>query len=120
MSTSGAADVDEIRHRAYRLWNEDGCPEGRALEYWLRAEAELAAAGGADAAPATTAAESPPQAADEPAATAAARPARGGRARTKAKSADEAQPETAPTETEVAKRHETLVQQRRTRGKAEG
>ncbi len=120
MSTSGAADVDEIRHRAYRLWHEDGCPEGRALEYWVRAEAELAAAtGDGDTAPSAAAAETLPQAADEPSAP-PARPARGGRAKTKARTADEAPPETAPTETEVTERHEALVQQRRTRGKAEG
>jgi hypothetical protein len=26
-----------IRKRAYHLWEEDGCPEGRDLEYWERA-----------------------------------------------------------------------------------
>jgi hypothetical protein len=28
-----------IRERAYHLWEADGCPEGRAQEYWARAKA---------------------------------------------------------------------------------
>jgi hypothetical protein len=35
----------ELRHRieqrAYSLWELDGCPEGRALDYWLQAEQEI-------------------------------------------------------------------------------
>jgi len=27
-----------IRERAYRLWEEDGCPEGRDVEFWERAK----------------------------------------------------------------------------------
>ena len=27
----------DIRQRAYLLWEQDGCPEGRADEYWQRA-----------------------------------------------------------------------------------
>ena len=30
-----------IRERAYALWEQDGRPDGKALEYWLRAEAEM-------------------------------------------------------------------------------
>jgi hypothetical protein len=26
-----------IRERAYRLWEQDGCPEGQDLEFWERA-----------------------------------------------------------------------------------
>jgi hypothetical protein len=26
-----------VRERAYQLWEQDGCPEGRADEYWHRA-----------------------------------------------------------------------------------
>jgi hypothetical protein len=26
-----------VRERAYLLWEKDGCPEGRAEEYWQRA-----------------------------------------------------------------------------------
>jgi hypothetical protein len=37
---------ERIRRRAYALWEQDGRPEGRADEYWLRAEAELAGSGG--------------------------------------------------------------------------
>jgi Protein of unknown function (DUF2934) len=32
-----------IRERAHTLWEADGRPEGRELEYWLRAEQELLA-----------------------------------------------------------------------------
>jgi len=36
-------DLEErIKRRAYLLWEQDGRPEGRASEYWLRAEAEVA------------------------------------------------------------------------------
>ncbi len=31
-----------ITERAHQLWEEDGCPEGRDMEYWLKAEEELA------------------------------------------------------------------------------
>ena len=32
-----------IRERAYYLWEQDGRPHGRDLEYWSRAAAEAAA-----------------------------------------------------------------------------
>ena len=32
-----------IRERAYAIWEEEGRPEGKDREYWLRAEAEIAA-----------------------------------------------------------------------------
>jgi hypothetical protein len=32
---------DKIKDLAYRLWQEAGSPEGRDLEYWLAAEAQL-------------------------------------------------------------------------------
>jgi hypothetical protein len=43
----GADEMDEelqrsIRERAFALWENDGCPEGRELDYWLQAERELA------------------------------------------------------------------------------
>jgi hypothetical protein len=41
-------DTDLIRQRAYELWEQDGCPEGRDMEYWLRAERDLAQDDGAD------------------------------------------------------------------------
>ena len=33
----------EIRTRSYLLWEAEGRPRGRDVEFWLRAEAELAA-----------------------------------------------------------------------------
>jgi hypothetical protein len=41
MSDSDAAPADLIRQRAYELWVQDGRPEGRDVEYWLRAESAL-------------------------------------------------------------------------------
>jgi len=34
---------DEIRVRAYAIWEQEGYPQGRSLDHWLRAEAEIAA-----------------------------------------------------------------------------
>lgn len=34
---------DQIRERAYSLWQQEGALEGRALDYWSRAEREMAA-----------------------------------------------------------------------------
>ena len=37
------ADLHQrIKLRAYLLWEQEGRPEGRAEEHWLRAEAEVA------------------------------------------------------------------------------
>ena len=36
---------EKIRKRAYELWEQDGRPHLRDHDHWLRAEAELAAAG---------------------------------------------------------------------------
>lgn len=30
---------EEIKQTAYQLWEQEGHPEGRDLEFWLRAEA---------------------------------------------------------------------------------
>jgi FAD/FMN-containing dehydrogenase len=38
---SGAEQI--IRERAYYLWEQDGRPHGRDLEYWTRAAAEAVA-----------------------------------------------------------------------------
>ncbi|RQU60867.1 DUF2934 domain-containing protein [Burkholderia cenocepacia] len=35
----------QIRERAYQLWQADGAPDGRADEYWQRAEQQLDAQG---------------------------------------------------------------------------
>jgi hypothetical protein len=35
-------NIEEIRARAYQLWEEAGRPEGRDEEIWCQAEQELA------------------------------------------------------------------------------
>ena len=30
--------AEAMRRTAYFLWEQDGCPEGRAFDYWLRAK----------------------------------------------------------------------------------
>ena len=32
---------DKIRARAYAIWQQEGCPEGRSLDHWLKAESEI-------------------------------------------------------------------------------
>lgn len=32
-------DEGTIRERAYRIWEEEGRPDGRDTEFWMRAEA---------------------------------------------------------------------------------
>ena len=34
---------EEIRNRSYYIWEEEGFPEGKDVEHWLRAKAELEA-----------------------------------------------------------------------------
>ena len=34
---------DRIRRRAYEIWEREGSPEGRAEEFWERAEASIGA-----------------------------------------------------------------------------
>jgi hypothetical protein len=34
---------DTVRLRSYLIWQQEGCPDGKALSHWLRAEAELEA-----------------------------------------------------------------------------
>ena len=41
---SGWWHEERIRERAYELWEQAGRPEGRAVEHWLQAETEIAAA----------------------------------------------------------------------------
>jgi hypothetical protein len=53
MSTENA-EHDQIVQRARLLWEQAGQPEGRDLEFWFKAEAEIKAA--AQAAPAAPAA----------------------------------------------------------------
>ena len=43
LSTASTASNDaRIRERAYGCWEEAGCPAGDGVEFWLKAEAELA------------------------------------------------------------------------------
>ena len=42
MPTAGPADDAAIREQAYYFWEQDGRPEGRESEYWMRATAALA------------------------------------------------------------------------------
>lgn len=47
-STEPAPDNENlIRERAYHLWEADGCPEGRAHEYWVRAKESMSSEGSA-------------------------------------------------------------------------
>ncbi|MFL5267214.1 MAG: DUF2934 domain-containing protein [Stellaceae bacterium] len=42
VSAKGQPDREQaIRERAYKIWEEDGRPEGKHLHHWLRAEAEI-------------------------------------------------------------------------------
>jgi hypothetical protein len=38
--------AERITERARQIWEEEGRPDGRAEEHWLRAEAEIAASPG--------------------------------------------------------------------------
>ena len=38
---SSRRSQDEIRARARTLWEQNGRPEGRDLEFWLQAESEI-------------------------------------------------------------------------------
>jgi hypothetical protein len=40
---SGWWHEERTRERAYDLWERAGRPEGRSTEFWLQAEAEIAA-----------------------------------------------------------------------------
>lgn len=34
--------IEHVRERAYQLWEADGCQHSRDMEYWFRAEAQVA------------------------------------------------------------------------------
>ena len=34
---------ERVRERAYDIWQRAGRPEGQAMDFWLQAEAEIAA-----------------------------------------------------------------------------
>jgi len=40
-STRPAPDENQVRARAYALWEEAGRPEGDGTQFWLEAEQEL-------------------------------------------------------------------------------
>lgn len=33
--------TEEIRHEAYLLWQQEGCPQGRELDHWLAAQEKV-------------------------------------------------------------------------------
>jgi hypothetical protein len=35
------ATFEEIRVLAYKIWEDEGCPEGRAIEHYFKAKEEL-------------------------------------------------------------------------------
>lgn len=129
-------DTDRIRQRAYELWEQEGCPEGRDMEYWLRAERELAQSEGADLGSPLGSAGEGGGARSEP--DLAATTAEGGRAAPKrarnataepagGNGADETERPKAkagkakvPPAAAVAAERSDYNQQRRTRKKAEG
>ena len=41
MITTDGRDQSVIRDRAFALWEEEGRPEGKNVDHWLRAEAEI-------------------------------------------------------------------------------
>lgn len=42
VGTANAERDSHTRERAYRIWEREGRPHGRALDHWIAAEAELA------------------------------------------------------------------------------
>jgi len=38
--TEGKMTEDQVRERAYQLWEQAGCPEGRSAEFWDQATSE--------------------------------------------------------------------------------
>ena len=56
-----APDIDEkIKQRAHELWEAEGSPEGRKLEFWLQAERELSEAPAATPGSSDSDTEQPP------------------------------------------------------------
>jgi hypothetical protein len=45
-----AYNTDQVRERAYRIWEEQGRPEGRETDHWLEAERQLHEGHGAESA----------------------------------------------------------------------
>ena len=55
-NVSTSPDDSIVAKRAYEIWQREGCPDGRAMEHWLRAEAELTAEVGTTSSPVIAAA----------------------------------------------------------------
>lgn len=51
---------EHIRHRAHELWDNEGKPEGREMDFWLRAERELDGKSGQGGSEALDGASPPP------------------------------------------------------------
>jgi hypothetical protein len=43
---------EQIKRRAYELWEADGCPQGQDQTYWFKAVTEIATAAAATVKPA--------------------------------------------------------------------
>jgi hypothetical protein len=117
---TGPVDADRIRQRAFELWERDGRPEGRDMDYWFRAEAELAgedasgletpAASGASSRRARTRSEADGGA-----------PGKAGASRSRSQGATgSGKKSAARPEPALAEERGEYVQQRRSRKKAEG
>lgn len=65
-----AADEQKVRDRAHAIWQAEGRPDGRHLDHWRQAQAEIErekeAANSAAAAPASPTSSEAPAAAPEP------------------------------------------------------
>ncbi len=43
MAKASLRQKRRIQERAYQIWEEAGRPDGKSVEHWLQAEAEIAA-----------------------------------------------------------------------------
>lgn len=39
--TNSGVQAEEIAARAYKIWQQQGCPEGREQQHWSQAEQEI-------------------------------------------------------------------------------
>ena len=40
-ATNSRPSTDEIAARAYKIWQQQGCPDGREAQHWWQAEQEI-------------------------------------------------------------------------------
>ena len=73
-----ATKEDQIRQRAYEIWEREGRPHGDDMKHWLQAFQEIAASAEAGAAPAKKPRSTKPKAAAAPAKPKAAAKVKGG------------------------------------------